>query len=81
MSLDGNIIRHLTKEMNEIINTGRISKIYQLSKYDLLFNINAKGKKQQLLISSSPNYSRIHLTDKKYEKPDQPPTFCMFLRK
>ncbi len=81
MSLDGNIIRHLTNELNELINTGRITKIYQLSKYDLLFNIHAKGTKQQLLISSSPNYSRIHLTEMKYEKPNNPPTFCMFLRK
>ena len=81
MSLDGNIIRHLTNELNELINTGRITKIYQISKYDLLFNIHAKGNKQQLLISSSPNYSRVHLTQMKYEKPNNPPTFCMFLRK
>lgn len=81
MSLDGNIIRHLTNELNELINTGRITKIYQISKYDLLFNIHAKGNKQQLLISSSPNYARIHLTSMKYEKPNNPPTFCMFLRK
>lgn len=81
MSLDGNIIRHLTKELNELILTGRISKIYQISKYDLLFNINAKNGKNQLIISSSPNYARIHLSEMKYEKPNQPPTFCMFLRK
>lgn len=81
MSLDGNIIRHVTNEMNETLTTGRIVKIYQISKYDLLFNIHSKGEKHQLLISSSPNYARIHLTEMKYEKPDNPPTFCMFLRK
>ncbi len=81
MSLDGNIVRHLTKEFNEILITGRIIKIYQLSKYDLLLNINTKQGKKQLLISSSPNYSRIHLTEMKYEKPNTPPAFCMFLRK
>jgi len=81
MSLDGNIIRHLTKELNELILSGRISKIYQISKYDLLFNINSINGKKQLIISSSPNYARIHLSEMKYEKPNQPPTFCMFLRK
>jgi predicted ribosome quality control (RQC) complex YloA/Tae2 family protein len=81
MSLDGNIVRHLTKEFNEILITGRINKIYQLSKYDLLLNISTKQGKKQLLISSSPNYSRIHITDMKYEKPNTPPAFCMFLRK
>jgi len=81
MSLDGNIVRQLTREFNETLLTGRINKIYQLSKYDLLFVVNTKNGKQQLLISNSPNYARIHLTEMKYEKPDQPPTFCMFLRK
>jgi len=81
ISLDGNIVRQLTREFNETLLTGRINKIYQLSKYDLLFVVNTKNGKQQLLISNSPNYARIHLTEMKYEKPDQPPTFCMFLRK
>lgn len=81
MSFDGNILRKVTSELNETLLTGRINKIYQLSKYDLLFLINAKSEKRQLLISSSPSYSRIHLTKMVYEKPDTPPTFCMFLRK
>jgi len=81
MSFDGNILRKVTKELNETILTGRINKIYQLSKYDLLFIIKAKSTKNQLLISSSPSYSRIHLSKMTYEKPDIPPTFCMFLRK
>lgn len=81
MSLDGNMIRHLTKEFRNLFITGRINKIYQTSKYDLLFLINTKQGKKQLLISSSPSYARIHITERKYEKPDYPPTFCMFLRK
>lgn len=81
MSFDGNILRKVTMELNETLLTGRINKIYQLSKYDLLFVINSKSIKNQLLISSSPSYSRIHLTKMLYEKPDTPPTFCMFLRK
>jgi len=81
MSFDGNILRVVTKELNENLLTGRINKIYQLSKYDLLFIINSKSIKYQLLISSSPSYSRIHLSKMTYEKPDTPPMFCMFLRK
>ncbi len=81
MSFDGNVVRNLTKEFKEILISGRINKIYQLSKYDLLFIINTRQGKTQLLISSSPSYSRIHITEMNYEKPDQPPNFCMFLRK
>ncbi len=81
MSFDGNVVKKITKELYESLNTGRINKIYQLSKYDLLFVINTKTGKKQLLVSNSPSYSRIHLTTMKYEKPDTPPMFCMFLRK
>ena len=81
MSFDGNIVKKVTKELFETLNTGRINKIYQLSKHDLLFVINTKTGKKQLLISNSPSYSRIHLTEMIYEKPDTPPMFCMFLRK
>jgi len=80
MSFDGILLRKLTSEFKDKLTGGRIIKIYQLSKYDLLFNIKA-DQKEQLLISASPNYARIHLTNFTYEKPDNPPTFCMFLRK
>jgi len=81
MSFDGNIVKRITNELYEILNTGRINKIYQLSKNDLLFVINTKTGKKQLLVSNSPSYSRVHLTEMVYEKPDTPPMFCMFLRK
>ncbi len=81
MSFDGNIVKKVTSELADSLKTGRINKIYQLSKHDLLFIINTKSGKKQLLISNSPSYSRIHLTSMNYEKPDFPPTFCMFLRK
>ena len=48
MSFDGNIVKKITKELYESLNTGRINKIYQLSKYDLLFVINSKTGKKQL---------------------------------
>jgi len=81
MSFDGNLLRKVTHELNEKISTGRITKIYQLSAYDLLFKIHANKEKQQLLISASPNYARIHLTNFNHERPETPPNFCMFLRK
>lgn len=81
MSFDGNVLRRVTQELKAELTTGKINKIYQLSQYDLLLLINTNKKKQQLLISASPNYARIHLTDFNHERPQTPPTFCMFLRK
>jgi predicted ribosome quality control (RQC) complex YloA/Tae2 family protein len=81
MSFDGNMLHYITSELNEQLTSGRIVKIYQLSPYDLLFNIHKQKTKHQLFISASPNYARIHLTKFDIEKPDTPPNFCMFLRK
>lgn len=81
MSFDGNLLHKLTSELQDKLTTGRINKIYQLSQYDLLLIINSNRTKHQLLISASPNYARIHLTDFNHERPETPPTFCMFLRK
>ena len=81
MSFDGNLLHKLTIELQDKLTTGRINKIYQLSQYDLLLVINSNRVKHKLLISASPNYARIHLTDFDHERPDTPPTFCMFLRK
>lgn len=81
MSFDGNMLHKVTDELYTKINTGRITKIYQLSAYDLLFMIHANKVKQKLIISASPNYARIHLSKFNHERPETPPNFCMFLRK
>ncbi|MCF7927405.1 MAG: NFACT family protein [Candidatus Izimaplasma sp.] len=81
MSYDGNMLRHVTNEIKPVLLTSRVSKIYQLSKYELLFNLHTKKGKKQLLISASFRYSRLHLTKMQYEKPNSPPNFGMFLRK
>ncbi|MFH5881723.1 Rqc2 family fibronectin-binding protein [Liberiplasma polymorphum] len=80
MSFDGIMLRHVVTDLNNHLLNTRITKIYQLSSYDLLFQ--ARGHKNHtFLMSTSPKYTRIHRTENKYEKPDHPPMFCMFLRK
>ena len=81
MSFDGNIIHHLVQEWNEQIQNGRIQKIYQLSRFDLLFVVHTNKEKHQLLVSSSPRYARAYLSKRNYDVPSYPPTFGMFLRK
>jgi predicted ribosome quality control (RQC) complex YloA/Tae2 family protein len=81
MSYDGVVLHHIMKELKDKLTTGRITKIYQLNQYDLLFHIYAKNEKHQLFFSASPNYARMHLTTMPQDKPQSPPNFCMFLRK
>ncbi len=81
MSYDGLLTRAASFELQNEIGTGRIAKIYQPYKYDLLFHIRAAGRKHKLLLSANPSYARVHLTKEQYDNPAEPPMFCMLLRK
>lgn len=81
MAFDGLFTRATTHEIANSLQTGRISKIYQPSKYEILLHIRANGKNQKLLLSAHPTYARMHLTTQNYDSPALPPMFCMLLRK
>ncbi|HHT7235250.1 MULTISPECIES: NFACT family protein [Bacillus] len=81
MAFDGLFTRAITHEIANSLQTGRISKIYQPSKYEVLLHIRANGKNQKLILSSHPTYARMHLTNQNYDSPALPPMFCMLLRK
>lgn len=81
MSLDGIVTRAIVKELNNTILGGRIDKIYQPEKDEILLNIYNNGKNHKLTISSSSNNPRIHLTNQSKINPPNPPVFCMLLRK
>lgn len=81
MAFDGLFTRAITHEIGNSLYTGRISKIYQPSKYEILLHIRANGKNQKLILSSHPTYARLHLTNQNYDSPAIPPMFCMLLRK
>ncbi|WP_242219578.1 NFACT family protein [Bacillus cereus group sp. BfR-BA-01380] len=81
MAFDGLFTRAITHEIANSLQTGRISKIYQPSKYEILLHIRANGKNQKLILSAHPTYARMHLTTQNYDSPALPPMFCMLLRK
>ncbi|KFN01783.1 fibronectin/fibrinogen-binding protein [Bacillus clarus] len=81
MAFDGLFTRAITHEIANSLQTGRISKIYQPSKYEILLHIRANGKNQKLILSAHPTYARMHLTNQSYDSPALPPMFCMLLRK
>ncbi len=79
--MDGRFIQKLGMELNNELQSGRVQKIYQLSKTDFLFMVRTPGKTRQLYISLSTSLTRIHLTNMQYDKYDAPGGFCMLLRK
>ncbi|WP_273125463.1 Rqc2 family fibronectin-binding protein [Bacillus weihaiensis] len=81
MSFDGLFTYTITNEIREVLKNGKIAKIHQPYKYDLIFHVRSGGKNHKLFLSAHPSYARIHLTNESYENPSEPPMFCMLLRK
>lgn len=81
MSYDGLFTRAMTKELVDSIKGGRISKVHQPYKNELILVVRANGKNHKLLLSAHPSHARVQLTKEEYENPSKPPMFCMLLRK
>ena len=60
---------------------GRIDKIYQPGRDEVVLAIRGNGGNVRLLLSASPNQPRAQLTALSRENPGTPPMFCMLLRK
>ena len=81
MALDGAALHIVISELNQHLSGGRIDKIHQISKEQLRINVRTKAGAKRLLLSASANDARIHLTEQPADNPQQPPMFCMLLRK
>lgn len=81
MSFDGIVTRAVVSELREKLVGGRVDKIFQQEKDEILINIRSKGTNYKLLISASSNNARFYLTDYSKVNPESPPMFCMLLRK
>src|SRR5690625_5012008 len=81
MPCDGIVTRAITTELQQKLIDGRIDKIYEPTNHELVITIRNNRTNYLLLISIHPSYARIHLTETEFVNPEQPPLFCMVLRK
>ena len=81
MAMDSITVRALTVELNELLSGGRIDKIYQPERGEIIIGIRANGVNYKLLLCANPSFPRVHITETKAENPATPPMFCMLLRK
>ncbi len=81
MAFDGITIANLTAELNDTLLDGRIYKIVQPEKDELLLTIKNHGTQYRLLMSASPTLPLLYLTEKNKQAPMTAPNFCMLLRK
>lgn len=82
MAFDGITIAAVVKELKDSISGGRIYKIAQPEKDELLLTIKTKtGGQKRLLISAGASLPLIYLTEENKKSPMTAPSFCMLLRK
>lgn len=81
MAFDGLFTKAMVEELANTIESGRISKIHQPFQNEVVFIIRANGRNYRLLLSAHSQYARVQLTNETSENPQEPPMFCMVLRK
>lgn len=81
MSFDGLFTKAMADELSSSLKGGRINKVHQPYKNEVILTIRANGGNHKLLLSAHPSYARVQLTDETYDNPVEPPMFCMLLRK
>ena len=79
--LDALCLSGLVHELEVAISGGKIDKIHQPGRYEVVMAVRAPKGNVKLLLSASPNHPRAQLTELTRENPDVPPMFCMLLRK
>ena len=81
MALDGISIHALVDEFNNQLLNGKINKISQPEREELLITINTQNGNKRLLISANASLPFIYITDENKPAPATAPGFCMLLRK
>lgn len=81
MAFDGITIAALTAELREKLEGGRLYKIAQPEKDELLLTIKNNSNQYRLLISANASLPLLYLTDDNKKSPMTAPNFCMLLRK
>ncbi|MBQ8825640.1 MAG: NFACT family protein [Oscillospiraceae bacterium] len=80
MALDGIFLNQIKKELDFLIG-GRIDKIAQPSREEIIISFRTHGGNAKLMLSASASSARVHITKENVENPKVPPMFCMLLRK
>ena len=81
MAFDGIALAALVNELSEKLIDGRIDKINQPEKDEIIITIRAHGANHRLFLTVNASFPRLHLTQKTKENPLVAPMFCMSLRK
>lgn len=81
MALDGAFLRHIKAELEEKLIGGRVDKIHQPNRDEIVIALRTREAMYRLLLSARANSARVGLIEANLENPKQPPMLCMLFRK
>ncbi len=81
MAFDAYFLTAVLEELRGEALGARVEKIHQPARDSVIFLLRTEKGRQKLLLAANPAAPRLHLTTASPENPDQPPMFCMLLRK
>jgi predicted ribosome quality control (RQC) complex YloA/Tae2 family protein len=81
MAFDGIVTKQVVTELNNCLIGGKICKVFQPNKNELLLDIYSNSKHYTLLVNIDSTCCRMHLTNFQKPNPYNAPNFCMLLRK
>ncbi len=81
MAFDGFVTHSVVKELSSLLLLGKIDKIHQPEKDELVISVRTHSGTFKLLLSATTSNPRLHLTEASRQNPISAPLFCMILRK
>ena len=81
MAFDGITVSAIKSEIEDKILGGRIDKVYQPEKDEIILGIRSMGQAYKLLLTSNASNPKFHFTQTNPSNPMTPPLFCMVMRK
>ena len=81
MALDGITVSNSVYELSSLLKGGRMDKIYQPQKDEIVISVRNNSQVYKLLLSANPSHPRLHITNIQRDNPATAPMFCMVLRK
>ena len=81
MAFDAFFLSAVLQEIRGKATGARVEKIHQPSRDTVILHLRCEAGREKLLFAPNPAAPRLHLSTASPENPDQPPMFCMLLRK
>ncbi len=81
MGLDSTFLKFLCRELRDNLIDGKVEKIQQPGRSEIIFTVKTNRGRKNVFLGGASGSARINITNLDYEKPQEPPMFCMLLRK